>query len=87
MKKKFKIESQRVIEEVKTKSYEIVRLNKIKYFGNEYNFIDIRFYQRGFDDNGEEIFYPTKKGVQIKEELFVQIFDKYFLDNIEEFLK
>ncbi|RYC51048.1 hypothetical protein [Flagellimonas olearia] len=83
---KYKIEYQKLLKEVRTKSYEVVRLTRIKYFGNDHNFVDIRFYQRGFDDSGDEIYFPTKKGVQIKEELFMQIFDQYFIDNIENIL-
>lgn len=73
-----KIESQKIIKEVQSKSYEIVRLSRIKYPNNNYPFIDIRFFQRGFDDESNETYYPTKKGVQIKESLFMKIFDQYF---------
>ena len=58
---KYKIEYQKLLKEVRTKSYEVVRLTRIKYFGNDYNFVDIRFYQRGFDDSGDEIYFPTKR--------------------------
>jgi len=79
---KLKIEYRELIKEVQSKSYEIVRLNRIKYIGNNYYFIDIRFYQRGYDENGEEIYYPTKKGVQIKEDLFYKIFNEYFFNSL-----
>jgi hypothetical protein len=81
---KLKIQNQELIKEVETKSYEIVRLYRIKYFENDYNFIDIRFYQRGYDDKGEEVFYPTKKGVQIKEDLFKKLCDDFFLENLKK---
>ena len=80
------IESHEIIKEVFSKSYEVVRLSRIKYLGNKYNFIDIRYYQRGYDDNENEIYYPTKKGVQIKEELFKQIFDRYFIEDVYKIL-
>lgn len=79
---KLKIEYRELIKEVQSKSYEIVRLNRIKYIGNNYYFIDIRFYQRGYDENGEEIYYPTKKRVQIKEDLFYKIFNEYFFNSL-----
>jgi len=79
---KLKIEYQELIKEVQSKNYEVVRLNRIKYVGNDYNFIDIWFYQRGYNDNEEEIYYETKKGVQIKEDLFYKIFDEYFFNKL-----
>jgi hypothetical protein len=82
-----KIEEQQIIKEVQTKSYEIVRLSRIKYFENDYYFIDIRFYNRGYDEKGDEKYFPTKKGIQIKEELFLKIFDKYFFDNLDKLVK
>ena len=59
---KLKVEYQELIKEVQSKSYEVVRLNRIKYIGNDYYFIDIRFYRRGYDENENEFYYPTKKG-------------------------
>lgn len=84
---KLKIEYQELIKEVQSKSYEVVRLSRIKYVGNDYYFIDIRFYQKGFNDNFEEIYYPTKKGVQIKEDLFYKIFDEYFFNKLDKQLR
>jgi len=77
---KFKIEYQEIIKEVKVKSYEVVRLKRVKYIGNNYYFIDIRFYQRGYDNNENEIYFPTTKGIQIKEGLFYRLLEKYFLN-------
>ena len=71
---KSKIEKQELIAEVETKSYEYVRCSKIKYIGNNYNFIDLRYFQRGYE---EDDLHPTKKGVQIKEDLFRKIILKY----------
>ena len=50
------IESEYLIKEVITKSYEIVRLTKVKYADNDYNFIDIRFYQRGTGSEGQDVY-------------------------------
>ena len=76
-----KIEKQELIAEVKTKSYESVRCYKVKYIGNDYNFIDLRYYQRGYDNKEKEVLFPTRKGVQIKEELFDKIITNY-LDHL-----
>ncbi|RKY42427.1 MAG: hypothetical protein DRP81_07645 [Candidatus Omnitrophota bacterium] len=79
---KSRIEYQELIKEVRSKSYEVVRLSRIKYIGNDYYFIDIRFYQRGYNDDGSETYFPTKKGVQIKEDLFYKLFDEYFFNKL-----
>lgn len=84
---KLKIEYQELIKEVQSKSYEVVRLNRIKYIGNDYYFIDIRFYQRSYDENEKMIYHPTKKGVQIKEDLFYKIFDEYFFNKLDKQFK
>jgi hypothetical protein len=73
---KSKIEKQELIAEVKTKSYEFIRCHKVKYIGNEYSFIDLRFYQADQSENTSNL-YPTRKGVQMKEELFDKIIKKY----------
>ena len=75
---KSKIEKQELVAEVKTKTYEFVRCYKIKYIGNKYNFIDLRYFQSNNDER--ETLFPTRKGIQIKEELFRDIVSKY-LDN------
>ena len=77
---KHKIENQGCIGEVETKSYEVLRLKRIKYFGNEYHFIDVRFYQcnPGEEENlGKEVYYPTKRGFQIKESSFRKLIDSF----------
>ena len=74
---KKRIEKNECISEVQSKSFEVIRLNKVKYFGNPSSFMDIRFYQRGTDDKGGIVYYPTKKGLQIKENLFVKIMSKF----------
>ncbi len=88
---RLKIENQALIKEVNLgldgNSYRTIRLSRVKYFGNDYNFIDIRFYQRGYDEHGHEVFFPTTKGVQIKENIFNQLFNEYFTDTVEKFLK
>ncbi|MBI4489396.1 MAG: hypothetical protein HY694_09955 [Deltaproteobacteria bacterium] len=65
---RLQIESQETIKEVHTKSYEVVRLSRVKYKGNPHSFIDRRFFQRGYDEDAEA-YYPTRKGVQFREDL------------------
>lgn len=81
------MERQELISEVQPKSYEAVRLSRVKYRGNHYDFIDIRLYRRGYDEDGEEVFYPTKQGVQIKEELFRRLVEEHFLNLVEQQMK
>lgn len=82
-----KIERQEVIGEVQTKSFEVVRLSRIKYRENDYKFIDIRLYQRGYGEDVEEVLYPTTKGVQLREDLFLKLVDAHFVDGIERHMK
>ena len=77
--KKVEIESQELLAETTRRSYETLRLSRILYAGNPYNFIDLRLFQRGYDNDGEECFYPTKKGIQIKEEQFQRLIGKWTL--------
>jgi uncharacterized protein (TIGR02391 family) len=75
-----KIERQEILAETGRRSYEMLRLSRIKYADNPYTFIDVRLFQRGWDDEGdEEAYYPTKKGVQIKEEQFQRLLGKWTL--------
>ena len=84
---RLKIEKQEVIKEVRTKSFEVVRLSRVKYAGNVYTFIDIRFFQRGYDEPGEEIYFPTRKGVQIREDLFFKLVDSHFVEMLDRQIK
>ena len=71
------IELKNVLSETSRRNYEKIRLTRLKYKDNPYYFIDIRLFQRGFDDEGNEIFYPTKKGVQFKEKDFQRLIGKW----------
>ena len=42
-------------------------------------YIDIRQYQRGYDDEGDEAFYPTKKGFRFPEREFRRVVKNYTL--------
>ena len=75
-----KIERQEVIAETDRRSYEVLRLSRVKYKDNPYTFIDLRLFQRGYDDSGnDEVYYPTKKGVQLKEDHFQRLIGKWTL--------
>lgn len=81
-KQKPKIEHQEVLAETSRRSYELLRLSRVKYEENPYTFIDLRIFQRGYDfDNEEdvEVYHPTKKGVQLKEDQFQRLIGKWTL--------
>lgn len=67
-----------VISETQRRSYEKIRISKVQYKDNPYSFIDIRIFQRGYEDD-EEVYYPTKKGVQFKEDLFQELISDWLL--------
>lgn len=74
------IDSQEILAETERRSYELLRLTRVKYSDNPYTFIDLRFFQRGWDDDSDnEVYHPTKKGVQIKEEQFQRLIGKWTL--------
>lgn len=75
-----KIESQEILAETRRRSYEMLRLTRVKYSENPYTFIDLRLFQRGWGDDGdEEIYHPTKKGVQLREDQFQRLIGKWTL--------
>jgi uncharacterized protein (TIGR02391 family) len=78
-KPKPKIESQEVLAETGRRGYEKLRLSRVKYSETPYTFIDLRLFQRGWDDNGDEVYHPTKKGVQTKEDEFQRLIGKWTL--------
>src|SRR5437588_9111869 len=82
-KARLSIEHQQVIKEVETKSFEVVRLSRVKYSKNDYEFIDVRAFQRGYGEEGQEVFYPTGRGIQLKEELFLKLVQEHCLNLIE----
>lgn len=78
--KKPEIEHQEVLAETGRRSYEMLRLTRVKYAKNPYTFLDFRIFQRGWDSESEdEIYHPTKKGVQLKEEQFQRLVGKWTL--------
>lgn len=79
-KPKPQIEKQEVLAETGRRSYEILRLSRVRYVDNPNTFIDLRLFQRGWDDYSEdEKYHPTKKGVQLKEDQFQRLIGKWTL--------
>lgn len=72
-----KIEYQTVIGETTPGGYQPVRFTRIKYKKSDQTHIDIRKFQRGYDDDGEDIFYPTKYGFQFPEREFRRVVKEY----------
>ncbi|MDD2368138.1 MAG: TIGR02391 family protein [Sulfuricurvum sp.] len=71
-----KIEFQKVIGETSS-GYKSVRFSRIKYKASPTTHIDIRQFQRGYDEEGEEQFFPTKTGFRIPEHEFRKVIEKY----------
>jgi uncharacterized protein (TIGR02391 family) len=74
-----KIEYQEVIGEANPGGYQPIRFTRIKYKASSETHIDIRQFQRGYDDEGGEEFYPTKKGFRFLESEFHRVIKKYVL--------
>ena len=79
-KEKPKIEFQETVAETGRRSYEMLRLSRIKYIGNPHIFLDLRIFQRGYDSqSNDEVYFPTKHGVQFREEQFQRLMGKWTL--------
>jgi uncharacterized protein (TIGR02391 family) len=74
-----KIEYQEIIGEANPGSYRPIRFSRVKYKASPDAHIDIRQYQRGYDDKGEEAFYPTKTGFRFLEREFRRVVRQYVL--------
>ena len=74
------IEKQEVIGEVRITSPEMVRISRVKYEGNDYHFVDIRRFWRGYDEEGNEVFHPSPKGLQLKEQDFRRLVEPYLAE-------
>lgn len=74
-----KIEYQEVIGDVNPGGYQPIRFTRVKYKASSEAHIDIRQFQRGYDDEGEEEFFPTKKGFRFLESEFKRVVKKYAL--------
>ena len=74
-----KIEYQEIIGEAKPGSYQPIRFTRVKYKASSETHIDIRQYQRGYDEEGEDKFFPTKKGFRFLEREFNRVIREYTL--------
>jgi len=74
---KEEIECQDIIGEAKAGSYHPIRFTRVKYKGSSATYIDIRMYQRGYDDEGEDVYYPTKKGFHFPEAEFKKVVERW----------
>jgi uncharacterized protein (TIGR02391 family) len=74
-----KIEFQNTIGEANKGGFQPVRFSRIKYKSCGNAHIDIRQYQRASRDDGGVDFFPTKKGIRIKESEFEKVIGGYVL--------
>jgi len=74
-----KIEFQEEIGEANPGGYQPVRFSRVKYKASPTAHIDIRRFQRGYDDEGEEQYFPTKMGFRFPEREFRRVVEKYAL--------
>ncbi len=72
-----KIEYQTVIGEADPGGYQPVRFTRVKYKKSDDTHIDIRKFQRGYDEDGEDVFYPTKHGFRFPEREFIRVIKEY----------
>lgn len=73
-----KIEYQEKIGEANPGGFQPIRFTRVKYKASRESHIDIRQFQRGYDnETGEDVFYPTKKGFQISEKEFRKVVKEY----------
>jgi uncharacterized protein (TIGR02391 family) len=74
-----KVEYREVIGEANPGAYQPVRFSRVKYKASPEAHIDIRRFQRAYDDNGDEVYYPTKTGFQFLEREFRRVVKEYAL--------
>ncbi len=74
-----KIEYQEVIGEANSGGCQPIRFSRVKYKASPEAHIDIRKFQRGYDDEGEEKYFPTKIGFRFLESEFRRVVKEYAL--------
>lgn len=74
-----KIEYQEIIGEANPGGFQPIRFTRVKFKASPETHIDIRQFQRGYDDEMEDVFYPTKKGVRFLEREFKRVIQRYTL--------
>jgi uncharacterized protein (TIGR02391 family) len=72
-----KIEFQETIGEANEGGFQPIRFTRVKYKQSPTAHIDIRKFQRGYDNDGEDVFFPTKLGFRFPESEFKKVLEKY----------
>ena len=70
---KDQIKDEHLLAEVQTKGYEYVQLHRVNYWKGRNSYIDVRTYNTNPADETEPRF-PTKRGVRLREKLFLDLF-------------
>lgn len=73
------IKLQEVLAQTPRRSYEQLRLSRIQYEDNPNTYVDLRVFHRGYDDEGNEVYHPTKQGVHVDEEQMQRLIGKWTL--------
>jgi uncharacterized protein (TIGR02391 family) len=73
------IKLQEVLAQTPRRSYEQLRLSRVQYKDNPNTYIDLRVFHRAYDDDGNEIYHPTKQGVHVDEEQMQRLIGKWTL--------
>ena len=74
-----KIEYQTLIGETNPGGYRSIRFTRVKYKASPTAHMDIRQFQHGYDSDGNEEYFPTKKGFRIPERQFRRVVREYAL--------
>ena len=74
-----KIEFEELVGEANPGGFQPIRFTRVKYKASPTAHIDIRKFQRGYDDEGEDLYFPTKVGFQFPEREFRRVVQKYAL--------
>lgn len=74
-----KIEYQEVVGEANSGGFKPIRFSRIKYKASPKPHISIRQFQRGYDEEGDEKYFPTKNGFQLLEQEFNKVIQEYTL--------
>lgn len=73
------IRSREILAQTPRRSYEQLRLSRVCYEGNPNPYMDLRLFHRGYDEEGNEVFHPTKQGVHVEEEQMQRLLGKWTL--------
>jgi len=74
-----KIEYQKIIGETKLGDYQPIRFTRVEYKDSNETHIDIWKFQRGYDDEGKDVFFSTKNGFSFAEREFKRVIKEYTL--------